>query len=485
MQVHVEDIKLQEDLSVEELKEETEELHDNLEGKDCERKQEVAILPGPICEIEMWIAARDNEVDANQQIVQVHVEDIKTQEDLCAHKLRFWRKKIEESNYKERAEEPGNKIEELQVRLKEKDSVMEQAVAMIRGSICEVYEMIAARDGEMDTNQQTMQLHVEDIKPQEDVCANKLIFWRKKNKGFDFKKRAEAAEKKIDELQGRLKEKDRVLEQAVAMNLGRICELDEMIEARNGEMDTNQQIVKVHVEEFKPQCDLCIEGLKKNFEQLQDNLERKDHERKQEVAIFPGPICELEKMIAARDGEMDAIQQTVQVHVEDIKTQEDLCAPKVKFWKKKNEGSDDKKRAEEHEKKTEELQDRLKEKDGVMEEAVAMNLGPICEDDEMIEARDGEMDTNQQTVKLHVENFKPLYDLCVEELKKKNENLQDHLEGKGRERKQEVVILPGPICELEKMIAARDGEMDAIQQTVQVHVEDIMPQEDSCVLQQR
>ena len=59
------------------------------------------------------------------------------------------------------------------------------------------------------------------------------------------------------------------------------------------------------------------------------------------------------------------------------------------------------------------------------------------------------------------------------------------MEGKGRERKQEVVILPGPICELEKMIAARDGEMDAIQQTVQVHVEDIMPQEDSCVLQQR
>ena len=165
MQVHVEDIKPQEDLSVEEIKKETEELLDNLEEKDRERKQEVAILPGQICEIEMWIAARDNEGDANQQTVQVHVEEIKTQEDLCAHKLRFWRKKIEESNYKERAEETGNKIEELQIRLKEKDSVMEQAVAMIRGSICEVYEMIAARDVEMDTNEQTKQLHVEDIKP--------------------------------------------------------------------------------------------------------------------------------------------------------------------------------------------------------------------------------------------------------------------------------------------------------------------------------
>ena len=84
-----------------------------------------------------------------------------------------------------------------------------------------------------------------------------------------------------------------------------------------------------------------------------------------------------------------------------------------------------------------------------------------------------------------MEDFKPLYDLCVEELKKKNKELQDNLEGKGCKRKQEVVILLAPICELEKMIAARDGEMDAIQQTVQVHVEDIMPQEDSCVLQQR
>jgi len=84
-----------------------------------------------------------------------------------------------------------------------------------------------------------------------------------------------------------------------------------------------------------------------------------------------------------------------------------------------------------------------------------------------------------------VEVFKPQCDLCVEEFKKNIEELQDNLEGKDRERKQEVAILCGPICEREKMIAARDGEMDATQRTVQVHVEDITPQEDSCVLQQK
>jgi len=86
---------------------------------------------------------------------------------------------------------------------------------------------------------------VENIKTQEDVCAPKLRFWKKKNKGSDFKKCAEAAEKKIVELQDRLKEKDRVMKQAVAMNRGPICEVDEMTEARDGETDTNQQTVKL------------------------------------------------------------------------------------------------------------------------------------------------------------------------------------------------------------------------------------------------
>jgi len=127
-----------------------------LKERDCVIEQVVAMKRGPICEVDELIATRDVEMDANQQTVQVNVADINTQEDLCAPKLRFWRKKNKGSSYKERAEEAEKKMEELQDRLTEKDRMMEQVVAMIRGPICEVDEMIAARDGDMDTNQQTV-----------------------------------------------------------------------------------------------------------------------------------------------------------------------------------------------------------------------------------------------------------------------------------------------------------------------------------------
>ena len=48
---------------------------------------------------------------------------------------------------------------------------MEQAVAMYCGPICEVDELIAEGYFEMDANQQTVQLCVKDIKPQEDLCV--------------------------------------------------------------------------------------------------------------------------------------------------------------------------------------------------------------------------------------------------------------------------------------------------------------------------
>ena len=55
--------------------------------------------------------------------------------------------------------------------MKERDCVIEQVVAMKRGPICEVDELIATRDVEMDANQQTVQLQVEDVKPQGDMCV--------------------------------------------------------------------------------------------------------------------------------------------------------------------------------------------------------------------------------------------------------------------------------------------------------------------------
>jgi hypothetical protein len=53
-------------------------------------------------------------------------------------------------------------------------------------------------------------------------------------------------------------------------------------------------------------------------------LEEKDREWEQVVAILLGRNCEHEDLIAASDGEMDANQQTLQVHVEKIKDSEHL-----------------------------------------------------------------------------------------------------------------------------------------------------------------
>jgi len=69
----------------------------------------------------------------------------------------------------------------------------------------------------------------------------KLKFWRKKNKGADLKKRVEELEKKNAELQDKLEKKDREWEQVVAILRGQKCEPEEMIAARDGEMDANQQ----------------------------------------------------------------------------------------------------------------------------------------------------------------------------------------------------------------------------------------------------
>jgi len=335
VQVHAEDFKSQEDLCIEKHKKVIEDLQDNLEEKNREKKQEVAILPDPICELEMWTAARDSEMFTSQQNVQVHVVDIKPQENLCATKLKFWGKKNKGSDYKKRVEEAEKKIEELQDSLKAEDLVMEQAVAMIRGTICEIDDIIAARDGEMDTSQHTVQVLMVDIKQQEDLCATNLRFWRKENEGPDYKKLAEETKKNIEVLQDRLKDMDRKIEQVVAMVRGKICEVGDMIAARDNEMETIQQPVQINVEVIKPQEDLCVEVLKNKIEEPQDNLDGKDRERKQEVFVLPGQICEREMWIAASDSEMNANQQTAQLHVEDFKPQEDLCAGKIRFWKKK------------------------------------------------------------------------------------------------------------------------------------------------------
>ena len=53
-------------------------------------------------------------------------------------------------------------------------------------------------------------------------------------------------------------------------------------------------------------------------------MEEKDREWEQVVAILLGRNCEHEDLIAASDGEMDANQQTLQVHVEKIKDSEHL-----------------------------------------------------------------------------------------------------------------------------------------------------------------
>ena len=85
----------------------------------------------------------------------------------------------------------------------------------------------------------------------------------------------------------------------------------------------------------------------------------------------------------------------MQVYVDDIKAHEDLYATELRFGRKKNKGSDYKKRAEETEKKIEEIQHRLKEIECEKEKLLAKILGTICEDDDKIAAIDSEMDGNQ------------------------------------------------------------------------------------------
>jgi hypothetical protein len=78
---------------------------------------------------------------------------------------------------------------------------------------------------------------------------------------------------------------------------------------------------------------------------------------------------------------------------------------KLKFWNKTNKGADLKKRAEELE-KDEEIQNKLEEKDREWEQVLSIHRGQKCEPEHLTAASDGEMDAKQQTVQVHVEDFK-------------------------------------------------------------------------------
>jgi len=99
----------------------------------------------------------------------------------------------------------------------------------------------------------------------------KLKFWRKKNKGADFKKHVEELEKKNAELQDKLEENDREWEQVVAILRGQICEPKEMIAARDGEMDANEQTGEMDTNQQTVQ--VLVEGNKGKEQFLQETIE--------------------------------------------------------------------------------------------------------------------------------------------------------------------------------------------------------------------
>ena len=79
-------------------------------------------------------------------------------------KLKFWRKKHKETDLKKRAAELEKKNEELENKLQEKDRELEQLVAILRGRKCEREDLSAASDSDIDANQHTVQVHVEEIR---------------------------------------------------------------------------------------------------------------------------------------------------------------------------------------------------------------------------------------------------------------------------------------------------------------------------------
>jgi len=99
----------------------------------------------------------------------------------------------------------------------------------------------------------------------------KLKFWGKKNKGADLKKRVEELEKKNAELQDKLEENDREWEQVVAILRGQICEPEEMIAARDGEMDANEQTGEMDTNQQTVQ--VLVEGNKGKEQFLQETIE--------------------------------------------------------------------------------------------------------------------------------------------------------------------------------------------------------------------
>ena len=462
VQVHVENIMQQKDLCASELGfeskentrsdymkriEETEKVIEEIDDrlKEVERKKEkvLADIFGTIREEYDKIVASDSEVDGNQRTVEVHVENIKQQKDLSATELRIESKKNVGPDYKKRSEEIKKEIAEIKDNLKELGRQKEKLLDEIFGTNREDYDKIVASDSEVDGSQQTVEVHMEDIKPLEGLCARELGVSRKETKESNYKEHADETENTIEVVQDMLKETDGVMEQTESMIGGSVCQVDDMIAVRGGAVDTNKQTVQVDLEDTKPQTVLCALKFrfwrKRNKEseykkraveaenkivELQVRLKEEDRVIEQELAMNVGRICESDEVIAARGGAVDINQQTAQVYQEDIKPQEVLCAPKRRLWTKKNKKSDLKKRAEAAEKIVDELQNRLNEKVTVMKQTLA-----------------NEKDSSQQSVNLHVEDFKPLFDLCIKELKKKkkkkNEKLQDNVEEEGRERKQE------------------------------------------------
>ena len=409
------------------------ELKVRLKEKDRVMEKALAMMRGTICEVEEMIAAAtDSEMDSSQQTVRGYVDDVKPQLDLYATEHGTWRTENKGSAYKTRAEETEKEIQELQDSLKEKDRVMLQLVAMFRGTMCEVDDMIAATGGEMDAKQQTVQVQVENIKQQKDLCSTELRFESKENIGSDYMKLAEGTQKEFEEIEDRLKEIEGENEKLLAVIFGTIREEYNKIAARNSEVDASQRTVEVHVENTKQQKDLsatelrieskenvgpdCMkraEGTQKEIEELEDSLKELERQKEKLLVEIFGTMREDYDKIVASDSEVDGNKQTVEVHMEDIKPLEGLCARELGVWRNENKECNYKECADETENKIEELEDRLKEEDRVMEETMAKIRGSMCEVDEMFAAIVGAVDTNQQNVQVCLEDIKPQEVLCA------------------------------------------------------------------------
>ena len=107
-----------------------------------------------------------------------------------------------------------------------------------------------------------------------------------------MKKRAEELEKKDEELQYKLEEKDREWEQVLAIHRGQKCEPEHLTAASDGEMDAKQQTVQVHVEDFK----------------LSENslIQRNEEE------IFESTLQQVKKLKEDKDPEINEIRPAVE-----------------------------------------------------------------------------------------------------------------------------------------------------------------------------